>query len=104
MINIERRLYCWNNFRILREVNTSQGGITHVLIPGEASNKEELRKFQSKPELDTVLLKQNIKHFSQAHGPPLTVSPLTDIVGEDGCTDQTLKILEAIIPDGLPKE
>jgi hypothetical protein len=69
----------------------------------EDANIEELRKVQSKPELDTVLLKQNIKHFSQAHRTPFTVSPLIDIVCEDGCTDQALQIREGNIPDRLPK-
>jgi hypothetical protein len=103
IINIEKQLQCWKNYRILRKGNLAQGGITHVLIPQKIDNKEDFRKVQLKPELDSELLNQNIKHFSQAHGTLFTISPLIDIIGDDGCTAQATQILEGTVSENLPK-
>jgi hypothetical protein len=53
--------------------------------------------------MDTTLLQQNINHFKQADGTPLTKSPFLDLIGEDGCAEGALQILEGNIPPQTPK-
>jgi hypothetical protein len=53
--------------------------------------------------MDSTLLHQNINHFMQADGTPFTRSPLLDIIGEDGCAEGALQILDGNLPDHIPK-
>jgi hypothetical protein len=103
MINTEKQSQCWRTFKLLRSGTSSTGGVSHVLIPEPSETGQKFKKIQLKQELDSVLLQQNITHFSQAAGTPFTVSPLIDIIGEDGCTEQALRILEGHVPQNLPK-
>jgi hypothetical protein len=103
MINIERQTQCWRNFKLLRTGHTNQGGVTHVLVPESTTGHQTFRKVQLKHELDKVLLAQNITHFSQAEGTPFTMSPLIDILGVDGYTNEALDILDGNVPSNVTK-
>jgi hypothetical protein len=66
-------------------------------------NNQQPTRIQGKAVLDPVLLNRNIDHFAQANGTPFTVSPLLDLIGEDGCTQAALDILDETIPDNIDK-
>jgi hypothetical protein len=53
--------------------------------------------------LDPTLLHRNISHFSQADGTPFTTELLIDLIGEDGCSNKALEILEGNVPSSLQK-
>jgi hypothetical protein len=104
LANRERQARCWRTFKILRQGRSSQGGLTHILISNKHNNNvETYQRVFDKEEIDNNLLERNIEHFSQADGTPFTTSPLIDIVGEDGCSQMALQILEGNIPQRLPK-
>jgi hypothetical protein len=52
--------------------------------------------------LDPTLLDRNIEHFAQADGTPFTTATLVDLIGDDGCSQQALKILQGEVPTLLP--
>jgi hypothetical protein len=88
----EQQRRCWALLRNMIHGTITAGGISHVLIPlppnPNIPNEEtQYERIQTKPEMDSTLLTQNIKHFAQADGTPFTRQPLLDIVGDDGCAD-----------------
>ena len=54
------------------------GGLTHLLIPSP-TDPEQWEMINEVPRMEQLLLQQSRTHFSQAHGKPYTVPPLTDI-------------------------
>lgn len=103
LANKERQARCWRMFKTLRQGTKSTRGISHILIPVTQGHQTSFREIYQKDEVDENLLHRNIEHFSQADGTPFTISPLIDIIGEDGCSPLALQILEGNIPPGLPK-
>jgi hypothetical protein len=104
-INREQQRKCWKILRNIIHGDKTTGGISHVLIPSPTNqmpNKPPSR-IQGKNDLDPTLLHRNIDHFSQAHGTPFTISPLLDMIGEDGCTQAALDILNGNIPSQIEK-
>jgi hypothetical protein len=103
LANKERQVRCWRTFKLLRQGKNTQGGITHILVPTVIDGQETLHIVYEKQKMDETLLHRNIHHFSQADTTPFTTSPLLDILGEDGCTNAALEILEGVVPKGLSK-
>jgi hypothetical protein len=103
LANRERQARCWRTFKMLRQGSSIQGGLSHILIPNTQNNNDSFQRIYEKEKIDECLLDRNIEHFSQADGTPFTVSPLIDILGEDGCSPIALQILEGNIPHNLPK-
>jgi hypothetical protein len=114
LANKERQLSCWRTFKVLRKGNKSSGGISHILIKTPTQNTHtttghiqqtptQYTRIQGKTDLDAALLERNIKHFRQAHGTPFTTSPLIEILGDNGCNEAALAILNGKIPDGISK-
>jgi hypothetical protein len=103
LANKERQIRCWRTFKLLRQGKHTQGGLTHVLVPETVNGIEILHRVYEKTKVDHTLLQRNISHFSQADKTPFTTSPLLEIIGEDGCTNAALEILEGRIPKGIPK-
>jgi hypothetical protein len=104
----EQQRRCWQLLRNNIHGSKSSGGISHVVIPipNDPNDNDAIQQYeriQTKNEMDTTLLKQNINHFKQADGTPFTRSPLLDIIGEDGCAEGALKILDDSIPEQTPK-
>jgi hypothetical protein len=90
--NREKIRRCWRILKLLQAGTKATGGISHVLVPSQNPH-DPPRRVQVKEELDETILERNIKHFSQAHGTPFTVEPLSMVLGYDGCTPQAQQIL-----------
>lgn len=103
LANKERQSRCWRTFKLLRQGKNGQGGITHLLVPSKQPDNDSFQRIFDKTEVDNTLLDRNIDHFAQADGTPFTTSPLLDLLGEDGCSDAAMDILEGIVPTHLPK-
>jgi hypothetical protein len=63
----------------------------------------EYDRIQTEKELDQELYIRNTAHFSQAHGTPFTVPPLSDMLQQSGCTPESEEILKGNIPTNITK-
>jgi hypothetical protein len=103
----EKQNRWWRNFRNAIHGEQTQGGLSAVIIT--SPNKDPITQLQNETYVNNThlmnetLLSRNIKHFSQSHGTPFTISPLLDIVGSNGCSKLALEILEGNIPTNIPK-
>jgi hypothetical protein len=105
-INREHQRRCWKLFRNIIHGSKTVGRISHVLIPQTLNNTQLIEtpptRIQIKTELDPLVLKCNIKHFSQAHNTPFTIQPILQLFG-DGCTSEALDALNGNIPTNITK-
>jgi len=88
-------------FRVVKNfLKPTNGGVTHVLVPNP-TDPNVWDTVHDIPQMEQHLLNQNQKHFSQAHGTPYTVDPLTTLVPNDGLSNfgETIFRGEPIPPD-----
>jgi hypothetical protein len=102
----EQQRRCWTLLRSIIHGSKTSGGISHVLTPIQPdpnipNDYPQYNRIQTKTDMDTTLLTQNVQHFAQADGTPFTRQPLLDIVGKDGCALGALHILEGNQPDNI---
>jgi hypothetical protein len=102
----EQQRRCWTLLRSIIHGNKTSGGISHILTPiltdpTIPNENPQYNRIQTKTDMDSTLLTQNVQHFAQADGIPFTRQPLLDIVGDDGCALGALQILEGNIPDNI---
>jgi hypothetical protein len=72
-----------------------KSGLTHILIEMEDGTTECITE---KEEIENKIIDRNISHFSQADGSPFTISPLIDILGRYGTSDEAKQLLDGELP------
>jgi ribonuclease HI len=72
-----------------------KGGLTHILIEQPDGTTECIT---DKQEMYERIVERNKVHFGQADGTPFTVSPLTDILGRYGTTQEAEWLLDGKFP------
>ena len=98
---IKREEESAKSFQLLRRAmgKESQGGIKFILVPGEETKEDSNKDYETlipifqPEEIERKILQRNKRHFSQAQGTPFTVSPLSDIFGYDGVTEEANSLL-----------
>lgn len=88
--NAERRKISYRTIKHKLNPNRSTGGLSHILYYDEANN---LQRVDNRSLLEDRLYDRNRLHFKQAHGTPFTIPPLSDTLGDSGCTDEAIAIL-----------
>jgi len=74
-------------FRVVKNfLKPMNGGVTHVLVPNPM-DPNVWDTVHNIPQMEQHLLNQSQKHFSQAHGTPYTIDPLTTLVQNDGLSN-----------------
>jgi hypothetical protein len=72
-----------------------KSGLTHILIEMEDGTTECITE---KEEMENKIIDRNISHFSQADGSPFTVSPLIDLLGRYGTSEEARQLLDGEFP------
>jgi hypothetical protein len=80
----EKKQRCYSAIRQLTNPSKSEG-LSHVITTVNRKTK----RIHSRNNLERVLYDRNKVHFAQAQGTPFTLSPIVDIFGQDGCTQET---------------
>jgi hypothetical protein len=93
---IERAENQKESYKRLRRImgKAAKGGLTHILIEQPDGSTECIT---DKQEMYNRIVERNKAHFGQADGTPFTVSPLTDILGRYGTTQEAEWLLDGKI-------
>jgi len=62
------------------------GSVTHMLVPNP-TDPNIWDTVHDIPQMEQHLITQSQKHFSQAHGTPYTIDPLTTLLQDDGLSN-----------------
>jgi len=69
------------------------GGLTHLLVPDNTPTGEWKTLYQPE-EIEAAMHTQCQNHFKQAHRPPYTVPPLTNLLGTNSLTEFGNQLLQ----------
>jgi hypothetical protein len=96
----ERKTRCHRTCKNINKPRTASGGLTHVLI----TESENIRRIDSRSEVEGVLHKKIIDHFAQAKNTPFAKGEIATLLNTDGVSDTTTKILEGVKIRNVPDE
>jgi len=98
--HVEENRRCFQAVKIF--IKPTNGGLTHVIIPS-TTTQDQWETITDVTRMEHLLLQQSRTHFSQAHGTPYTVPPLTDVLKPNGLSSFGDRILAGEpIPQELP--
>jgi hypothetical protein len=86
----ESKTRCYTTCRNINKPRSSNGGLTHVLV----TNSGTIQRIDSRAEVEGVLHKKNVIHFSQAKTTPFANGRIADMFNIDGISETTKNILE----------
>jgi hypothetical protein len=91
MKQMEKRKLCFRRFHTFTKPPRTQGGLSHIL---QNNPDGTTTRVQDPDQLAKTLYQRNRKHFSQAHGTPFTIPPLSNILDFSGVSPAGFDVLQ----------